>query len=136
MTQRLVLPDRGYTAPQRLLPEGGSQEDVRRAINRVYDQLDRLSEDQGDIKQTLAPGASPNAPGSVVGFNGTTPTGGGITTPPGGTTGAGTTGSNTGGTGTTGGTTRIPVTFYVPENVSGVYTLDADGYIGIQPVTV
>lgn len=137
MTQRLSLPDRGFTNPQRLLPEGGGVEDVRRALNRVYDQLDRVADDSGLIRQTVAPQYSPLRPGggavTAGPNNGTGIEGGGTAT--GGGTGGGT---GTGGGGTTGGggIERPPVTLYMPANESGVLTIDHSGYVALQSITV
>ena len=125
MTQRLNPPDRGWTNPQRLLPESGNVEDVRRALNRIYDQLDRMSSDSLEVRATIAPTVMPATPGGVVITN---------------TGGIGGGGTNTGGGGTGGGGgdtgTRLPVTFHIPENNGGVLTIDAEGYTKLQTITV
>lgn len=124
MTSPLVPPDRGYTNPQRLLPDGGSLEEMRRAFNRVYDQIDRINQATDGISQTVTPVINPTTPGGQVVLLPGTPNGSNPSTP--------TIPTNP----TTPVTPPIPVTFYVPTNTSGVLSIDSDGYVGMSSVTI
>jgi hypothetical protein len=131
MTQRPSPPDRGWTNPQRLLPESGNTEDVRRALNRVYDQLDRISTDNIEVREQVTPRVRPTTPGARPSAD----TGGGGTTVTPGDGGTATGGGSTGG-GTTTPVERPPVTFHIPANIAGTLSIDQDGYVAMQSITI
>lgn len=123
MTLPLVPPDRGWSTSQRLLPDSSDLEETRRALNRVYDQIDRMTQSTTDLQQTIAPTVQPSTPGGVANAYPSGPTSTGPTTTPGGSTGSVT-------------PTPAPVTLWIPSNVSGALSIDQRGYVALESVTV